>query len=218
MGRRAAGSATTTTTWATEGETRHAQPLPAPIAGNLGHSGCCVPARRLHHPGPAAARLSGAAAGHGRRPITLQVEILDSSGQRFPANNAARMQYLQLAESAFTRAGWILAPDAPLTARILLLGRLPEGLVASEASLGRNLATGLLTLNTACKEWTHRVDAAGTITVLDGESVLAEQAIDLAGTETSCFSMMNPSWLANHQQAALDTYQQAAATAPTQTS
>ena len=145
----------------------------------------------------------------GHRPITLQVEILDHEGQRFPANNVSRMQYLQLAESAFTHAGWVLVPDAPTTTRILLVGRLPEGLVASKASLGRNLAVGMLTLNIACSEWTHRVDAASTITVVEGETVLAEQAIDLVGTETSCFSALNPNWLANHQQAAIDTYQHA---------
>lgn len=165
---------------------------------------CTTPARlQNEYQGPVPAMTAG------HRPIALQIEILDRQGQRFPANNVTRTQYLQLAESAFARAGWVLAPDAPTTVRILLLGRLPEGLVASEPSLGRNLATGLATLNIACKEWTHRVDAAGTITVLHGDAVLAEQAIDLAGTATSCFSMMSPSWLANHQQAAIDTYQQA---------
>ena len=39
--------------------------------------------------------------------------------------------------------------------------------------------------------------------------VLADQTIDLVSTTTSCFSMMSPSWLANHQQAAIDTYQHA---------
>ena len=81
--------------------------------------------------------------------------------------------------------------------------------MASEASIGRNLAVGTLTFGIACSEWTHRVDAAGKVTVVEGETVLAEQAIDLTGTATSCFSAANPNWLANHQQAALDTYQQA---------
>lgn len=67
----------------------------------------------------------------GHRPIALQVDILDRQGQRFPANNVTRTQYLQLAESAFARAGWVLAPNAPPTVRILLLCRLPQGLVAS---------------------------------------------------------------------------------------
>jgi len=167
-------------------------------------SACTTPARlQNEYQGP----VPSMTAGH--RPITLQIEILDRQGQRFPANNLTRTQYLQLAESAFARAGWVLAPDAPLTVRILLVGRLPESLVASEPSLGRNLAPGLLTLNTACKEWTHRVDAAGEVTVVQGDTVLTEQAVELAATETSCFSMMNPSWLANHQQAAIDTYQHA---------
>ena len=144
----------------------------------------------------------------GHRPMALQVEIFDRQGQRFPANNVTRTQYLQLAKSTFARAGWVLSPDAPMTARSLLLGRLPHGLVASESSLGRNPATALLSLNIACKEWAHRVDAAGNITVLQGKTVLAEQAIDLVGTASSCFSMMNPSWLTNHQQTVLDTYQQ----------
>ena len=165
---------------------------------------CTTPARLQNdYQGP----LPAMPAGH--RPITLQVEILDQQGQRVPANNVSRTQYLQLAESAFARAGWVLAPDASLTVRILLVGRTPEGLIASEASLGRNLATGLLTLNIACKKWTHRVDAAGKVTILQGDTVLADQAIDLAVTATSCFSTINPSWLANHQQAAIDTYQQA---------
>ena len=114
--------------------------------------GACTTSARLQndYQGP----LPAMPAGH--RPITLQVEILDQQGQRFPANNVSRTQYLQLAESAFARAGWVLAPDAPLTVRILLVGRTPEGLIASEASLGRNLATGLLTLNIACKEYRHQ--------------------------------------------------------------
>lgn len=165
---------------------------------------CTTPARvQTDYQGP----VPAVTAGH--RPIALQVEILDREGQRFPANNVSRMQYLQLAESAFTHAGWVIAPDAPTTARILLVGRLPEGLVANEPSIGRNLAVGTLTLGIACSEWTHRVDAAGTITVMERETVLAEQAIDLAGTETSCFSALNPNWLAKHQQAAIDTYQHA---------
>ncbi|MGE3738217.1 MAG: hypothetical protein AB7I59_01765 [Geminicoccaceae bacterium] len=183
---------------------RRSPVIPAILAALCLLGACTTPARlQNEYQGP----LPATTAGH--RPIALQVEMLDRQGQRFPANNLTRTQYLQLAESAFARAGWVLAPAAPLTARILLVGRTPEGLVASEASLGRNLATGLLTLNTACKEWTHRVDAAGEITVLQGDAVLTEQAVDLVGTRSSCFSMMNPSWLANHQQAALDTYQQA---------
>lgn len=183
---------------------RRSPVIPAILAALCLLGACTTPARLQNdYQGPVPAMTAG------HRPVTLQVEILDREGQRFPANNVTRTQYLQLAESAFARAGWVLAPDAPTTVRILLLGRLPQGLVASEASLGRNLATGLVTLNIACKEWTHRVDAAGTITVLQGETVLAEQAIDLTDTATSCFSMMSPSWLANHQQAAIDTYQHA---------
>ena len=116
----------------------------------------------------------------------------------------------QLAEDAFTKAGWTLAPEAPLEVRITLAGRTPNGVVTSEASLGRNLAVGLLTLGIACNEWTHTAEAAGTVTLLEAGTVVASKEIDLQGSAESCHSMANPNWLADQQQAALDTYQQAA--------
>ncbi|MFZ1425680.1 MAG: hypothetical protein WAS21_02800 [Geminicoccaceae bacterium] len=92
----------------------------------------------------------------------------------------------------------------------MLAGRTPNGMVTSEASLCRNLAVGLLTLGIACNEWTHTVDAAGTVTILEAGTVVASREIDLQGTAESCHSAGNPNWLANHEQTALDTYQQAA--------
>ncbi len=86
----------------------------------------------------------------------------------------------------------------------------PNGAVDSEASLGRNLAVGLYAFETACNAWILTVDAAGTVSIVNAGTVVASKEIDLQGTATSCHSMANPSWLADHEQAALDTYQQAA--------
>lgn len=140
----------------------------------------------------------------------LEIEILDQAGQRFAPDSLVQSQYRQLAEDAFTKAGWSLAPKAPLEVRITLAGRTPNGVVTSEAAHGRNLAVGLLTLGIACNEWTHTVDAAGTVTLLETGTVAASKEIDLKGTAESCHSTGNPNWLANQQQAAIDTYQQAA--------
>ncbi len=142
--------------------------------------------------------------------VRLQIEILDQAGQRFAPDSLVQSQYRQLAEDAFTKAGWTLAPEAPLEVRITLAGRTPNGVVTSEASLGRNLAVGLLTLGIACNEWTHTVDAAGPVTLLETGTVVASKEIDLKGTAESCHSTGNPNWLADQQQAAIDTYQQAA--------
>lgn len=140
----------------------------------------------------------------------LEIEILDQAGQRFAQGSLIQSQYRQLAEDAFTKAGWTLAPEAPREVRITLAGRTPNGVVTSESSVGRNLAVGLLTFGIACNAWTHTALATGTVTLLEAGTVVASKEIDLKGTAESCHSMANPNWLANQQQAALDTYQQAA--------
>ena len=141
--------------------------------------------------------------------ITLNIEAFDQKGARIEPNVPVRSEYLQLAESAFRQAGWTLAPDAPLQVTITLKGRTPTGLIHSEASLGRNLATGLLTVGMACKEWVHETDAAGEIAVVRAGTTLGQTEIDLKGDSSSCYTMLNPNWLANHQEAALRNYEAA---------
>lgn len=142
--------------------------------------------------------------------VRLQIEIFDQAGQRFAQDSLVQSQYLQLAEDAFQKAGWSQGPTAPLTVQITLKGRTPNGVVTSKSSAGRNLAAGLLTFGIACNEWTHTAEAAGTVTLLEAGTVVASKEIDRQGTAESCHSMANPNWLANQQQAAIDTYQQAA--------
>lgn len=148
-------------------------------------------------------------AGAAGQPIQLQIELLDQAGQRLDANAPLRSQYQQLAESAFERAGWTLAADAPIEVTIRLEGRTPTGLVHSQASLDRNLATGLMTVGMACEEWVHDADAKGEITVIRDQQPIAQKQIDLKSQSRSCFSMLNPNWFANHQKAALTNYETA---------
>lgn len=148
-------------------------------------------------------------AGADGQKIALTIEAFDQTAARIEPNIPVRTQYLQLAESAFRQAGWTLAPEAPLQVTITLQGRTPTGLFHSEASFGCNLATGLLTAGIACKEWVHQADAAGRVAVARDGRTIGQTDIDLKGDSTSCYTMLNPNWLANHQEVALRNYEAA---------
>jgi len=83
------------------------------------------------------------------------------------------------------------------------------GLVASSSNLGRNALVGAATMGIACKEWFHQVAAAGHVGIAAPGGQEETRPLEMRAEDTSCFSTLNPNWLANHQEAALKLYQQA---------
>lgn len=145
----------------------------------------------------------------GGEKIRLIVETFDQQGKRYEPGTLVQRHYLQLAESGFKKAGYTLAAEADKEVRISLKGQTPKGIVNNESNLARNMATGVVTAGIACKEMQHDVDAAGEVSLLRGGQSVRSTQIDMKTTETSCFSHLNPSWVAKHQEAAVRTYEHA---------
>jgi hypothetical protein len=133
-----------------------------------------------------------------------------NNGTKYSEESLIVKQYRGLAESALTKAGYTVTSDAKLSILVTLHGRTPNGIVDNHSPMARNAAVGALTLGIACREMQHTADAGGLITIQNGSSSIGEQKIDLHGEDTSCFSMMNPNWLVEHEEAALKMYQEAA--------
>ena len=141
--------------------------------------------------------------------VKLVVEAFDQDGKRYEPDTLVPHQYLKLAESGFKKSGYILSADAPTEVRITLRGRTTNGVVNNQNNLGRNLAVSAVTLGAGCGEMAHDVDAAGEVAVTQDGGTTVTKQIDMKLNETSCFSKLNPNWLANHQEAAVRTYEKA---------
>lgn len=144
------------------------------------------------------------------QPVRLVVKAVDHEGKPYADDSLILIQYRQMAESAFKKAGYTLPEQAPMEVDVVLRGRTGTGIVNNDSMTARNLAVGIVTLGAGCDEMHHKIDASGQVTVRNGAAAPRTQAIDLNATATSCFSKLNPGWLAGHQKAAVDAYGKAA--------
>jgi hypothetical protein len=146
---------------------------------------------------------------NGGTKVKLALDITDQNGKPYEAESLVAKEYRVLAESGLRKAGYVVSPEADTEVRIILKGRTPNGIVNNASSVGRNLAVGVLTLGMACDEWEHTINASGQVTVARKGQTVADQSLDMKATNTSCFSKFNPSWLANHQEVSVRTYESA---------
>jgi len=141
--------------------------------------------------------------------VKLVFDITDQNGKPYEQKSLVAYEYQKLAESGLQKAGYVVASDAETEIRVVLKGRTPNGVVNNESSIGRNMAVSAVTLGMGCGEMVHTVDAAGQVMVVrNGRSVI-DQPLDMKASDTSCFSKLNPSWLAQHQEAGVRTYEAA---------
>lgn len=141
--------------------------------------------------------------------VKLALDIADQNGKPYEPKSLVAYEYRKLAESGLQKAGYVIAPEAEIEVRVALKGRTPNGVVNNESSTGRNIAVSAVTLGVGCGEMVHTVDAVGQVVVVrNGRSVI-DQPLDMKASDTSCFSTLNPSWLKQHQEAGVRTYESA---------
>jgi hypothetical protein len=145
----------------------------------------------------------------GSAKVKLTLVVEDQNGKPYEPKSLIVHEYRVLAESGLGKAGYVVSPEAETEVRVVLKGRTPNGVANTESSTARNMAVGAVTLGLGCSEMTHMVDAAGRVAVLRGGREVIDQPLDMKASETSCFSKLNPSWLVQHQEAGVRTYESA---------
>lgn len=142
-------------------------------------------------------------------PVALVLNFADQKGQPYAENSYVVQQYRLLAGDALKKSGYSVNNDAEIKISINLSGKTENGIVNNKYNTARNMAVSAVTLGIGCSEMEHVADAGGSIDIKNGGSSVWARALDLKGASTSCHSKLNPGWLADQQQAAVEMYERA---------